>query len=81
MNTLLKLLDFLDCEITKESWYDEEGIEEGPDDGETPSSCKFCRGEDHTDEVLLEFALELLKMDREDLVSEYNIKESGEVGE
>ena len=27
MKTLLKLLEHLGCDITNESWYDEEGVE------------------------------------------------------
>lgn len=33
-----------------------------------PESCKYCRGEDYDHETLLNKALELLKMSREDLV-------------
>lgn len=37
-----------------------------------PESCKYCRKEDYEDYVLLEKALELLKMSREDLVRMIN---------
>lgn len=33
-----------------------------------PNSCNLCRGEDYEDEELLEKALELLHMKREDLI-------------
>ena len=33
-----------------------------------PVSCKYCRGEEITDDALLEKALKLLKMSREDLI-------------
>ena len=37
-----------------------------------PESCNYCRGEDYEDGVLLEKALELLKMSREELVKAVN---------
>lgn len=37
-----------------------------------PESCKYCRKEDYEDYVLLEKALELLKMSREELVRAIN---------
>lgn len=37
-----------------------------------PESCKYCRKEDYEDGVLLDKALELLKMSREELVSIIN---------
>ena len=37
-----------------------------------PDSCKYCRHEDYDDETLLEKALELLDMSREDLVKKVN---------
>lgn len=37
-----------------------------------PESCKYCRGEDYDDGVLLDKALELLEMSREELVKIYN---------
>ena len=37
-----------------------------------PDSCKYCRHEDYDDETLLEKALELLNMSREDLVKKVN---------
>jgi hypothetical protein len=37
-------------------------------------SCKYCRGEDYEDSELLDKALELLKMKREDLVDIMNKK-------
>jgi len=37
-----------------------------------PDSCKYCRHEDYDDETLLEKALELLGMSREDLVEKVN---------
>ena len=37
-----------------------------------PDSCKYCRKEDYTDDVLLDKALELLKMSREELVKVIN---------
>lgn len=37
-----------------------------------PESCKYCRKEDYEDYVLLEKALELLKMSREELVKVIN---------
>lgn len=37
-----------------------------------PESCKYCRKEDYEDYVLLEKALELLKMSREELVKMIN---------
>ena len=36
------------------------------------ASCKFCRGEDYSDETLLSKALALLNMTREDLVNVIN---------
>ena len=69
---------FVSCEECGTTWCcdecaSEEGYEEAPDDdsGE-PSSCKFCRGEDHSDIVLLNFALEQLGMNREELIEFYN---------
>jgi hypothetical protein len=77
--------DYVYCEECGTRWCSVECAEADgyvwDETSEHFETCKFCRGEDHTDEVLLEFALELLKMDREDLIEEYNIKESGEVGE
>lgn len=37
-----------------------------------PDSCKYCRNEDYSDNVLLEKALELLNMSREDLIKIVN---------
>lgn len=37
-----------------------------------PESCKYCRHEDYADFVLLNKALELLKMSREELVEAIN---------
>ena len=37
-----------------------------------PDSCKYCRKEDYDDATLLEKALELLKISREDLVKVVN---------
>ena len=37
-----------------------------------PDSCKYCRKEDYDDYVLLDKALELLNMTREDLVKVIN---------
>lgn len=37
-----------------------------------PESCKYCRGEDYDDEMLLNKALELLKISREELVNVIN---------
>lgn len=37
-----------------------------------PDSCKYCRGEDYEDDVLLDKALKLLNMSREDLIKIIN---------
>lgn len=37
-----------------------------------PESCKYCRKEDYEDSVLLDKALELLKMNRKELVNIIN---------
>lgn len=37
-----------------------------------PDSCKYCRKEDYTDHILLDKALELLKMSRKELVKLIN---------
>ena len=37
-----------------------------------PSSCNFCRGEDYSDETLLQKALDILGMSREDLIKKLN---------
>lgn len=44
-------------------WDCENGIE---------SSCNFCRNEDYSDETLLDKALSLLAMSREDLIKRIN---------
>ena len=36
-----------------------------------PDSCKYCREEDFDDDVLLEYALHLLNMSREEIISRY----------
>lgn len=36
-----------------------------------PDSCKYCREEDFDDDVLLEHALELLDMTRDELIARY----------
>ncbi len=41
---------------------------------EQDTSCEYCRKEDHGDDVLLEYALELLGMSRYELVGKYNSK-------
>lgn len=37
-----------------------------------PDSCKYCRHEDYPDYILLEKALELLEMTREELIEKIN---------
>ena len=39
-----------------------------------PDSCKYCREEDFEDNVLLEYALELLNMERKELIEKYKNK-------
>lgn len=41
-------------------------------DNEELDSCHFCRGEDASDRTLLEFALEILKVSRKDLIADLN---------
>lgn len=41
-----------------------------------PESCKYCRHEDYEDDILLDKALGLLNMSRDDLVDKIN-KDSG----
>lgn len=43
-----------------------------------PDSCKYCRHEDYEDHILLDKALSLLNMTREDLITKIN-KERGEL--
>lgn len=42
-----------------------------------PDSCKYCRNEDYADFVLLNKALELLKMNREELIEIVNKEKEG----
>lgn len=37
-----------------------------------PDSCKYCRKEDYTDNVLLDYCMELLGVTRDQLVEKYN---------
>lgn len=37
------------------------------------SSCKYCREEDFSDEVLLDYALQKLGLPREDLIKQYKM--------
>lgn len=39
-----------------------------------PTSCKYCRHEDYEDKELLEFALKMLDMSRNDLIEAINCK-------
>lgn len=39
-----------------------------------PDSCKYCREEDFNDDVLLEYALDLLGINREELIEKYKNK-------
>ena len=41
-----------------------------------PDGCKYCRNEDYEDDVLLDKALELLNMSRQDLIDKINSEES-----
>lgn len=43
-------------------------------DNYIPDSCKYCREEDFEDDVLLEYALELLGINREELIEKYKNK-------
>ncbi|AXQ67879.1 hypothetical protein KIOSHI_263 [Bacillus phage Kioshi] len=75
--------DFTSCDCGK-SWCDYSCAEvDGfrvEEDGYTPpgssweqeTSCDYCRKEDHDDDVLLEYALELLGITRHKLVDKYN---------
>ncbi|AXQ67023.1 hypothetical protein HOBO_7 [Bacillus phage Hobo] len=77
--------EFVGCECGK-SWCSEscaeaDGYQE-EEEGYTPpgsnwrqdTSCDYCRKEDHDDDTLLEYALELLGMTRYELVDKYNSK-------
>lgn len=54
-------LDDNDCE---ESCYDCEN--------HLGTTCKYCRHEDYSDEILLDYALQLLGINRENLIKQYN---------
>lgn len=41
-------------------------------------SCKYCRKEDFSDEILLNYAIELLEIDREKLIEKYKNNNQGE---
>lgn len=66
--------DYVSCEGCGNCWCSEECAEEQgfridvDNDEEYSTSCNFCRGEDYEDYELLEKALELLKISREDLI-------------
>jgi len=45
--------------------------EEENEDTDAYRSCKYCREEDFEDDVLLEYALEKLKLSREELLNMY----------
>ncbi|UNA01656.1 hypothetical protein MG295_00239 [Bacillus phage vB_BcgM] len=84
-DTFSKCGEFVGCDCGK-SWCDEgcaeaDGFQE-EEDGYTPpgssweqdTSCEYCRQENYDDEDLLEYALELLKLHRFELVDKYKVK-------
>ncbi|UJH95726.1 hypothetical protein [Bacillus phage vB_BtM_BMBsp2] len=81
-DTFSKCGEFVGCDCNK-SWCSDSCAEadgfQHEEDGYTPpgssweqeTSCDYCRKEDFDDNVLLEYALDLLRMDRGQLVEMY----------
>ena len=70
--------EYVKCEDCGKHWCctecaDEDGFKIEQDDEESyRTSCKYCRGEEFTDEELLDYALKLLDLNREELVAKKN---------
>ena len=63
---------FVSCEGCGKNWCSDKCAEL---DGFKDDCCKYCRKEDFKDDVLLKYALELLDLNREELIEKYiNIK-------
>ena len=52
--------EYVSCETCWTKWH------------YVPDSCKYCRKEDYTDNVLLDYCMELLGVTRDQLVEKYN---------